>query len=62
MGAFVELRGHLGGFPGGTAEGDEDLGKLGKVHEKSVVLGSRFDYENEDDEVDFTSPNRSGRR
>ena len=32
-GAFVELRGHLGGFRGGTAEGDEDLGKLGDFHD-----------------------------
>ena len=32
-GAFVELRGHLDGFRGGTAEGDEDLGKLGDFHD-----------------------------
>jgi len=31
-GAFVELRGHLGGFFRRTAEGDEDLGKLGNFH------------------------------
>ena len=31
-GAFVELRSHLGGFIGGTAEGDEDLGELGNFH------------------------------
>ena len=31
-GAFVELRGHPGGFFGGTAEGDEDLGELGDFH------------------------------
>jgi len=31
-GALVELCGHLGGFPGGTAKGDEDLGELGDFH------------------------------
>src|ERR1035437_2693799 len=31
-GAFVELRGHLGGFFRRTAEGDEDLGKLENFH------------------------------
>ena len=31
-GAFVELRGHLGGFLRRTAEGDENLGKIGSFH------------------------------
>ena len=31
-GAFVELRGHLGGFFRRTTERDEDLGKLGNFH------------------------------
>ena len=31
-GALVELCGHLRGFPGGTAKGDEDLGELGDFH------------------------------
>ncbi len=33
-GAFVELRGHLGGLGRRAAEGDEDLGELGKFHVK----------------------------
>ncbi len=32
MGAFVELRGHFGGFLGGATEGNEDLGKLRNFH------------------------------
>jgi hypothetical protein len=35
-GAFVELRGHLGGFLGGTAEGNEDLGKLRDFHGEKI--------------------------
>ncbi len=35
-GAFVELRGHLGGFLGGTAEGNEDLGKLRGFHGEKI--------------------------
>ena len=30
--ALVLLRGHLTGFPGGTAERGEDLGKFGNFH------------------------------
>ncbi len=33
--AFVELRGHLGGFIGRTTKRDEDLGKLGNFHKKN---------------------------
>ena len=29
-GALVQLRGHLDGFSGGTTEGDQQLGELGK--------------------------------
>jgi hypothetical protein len=34
------LRGHLGGFFGRTAEGDEDLGELENFH------GEKFNQEN----------------
>jgi hypothetical protein len=30
------LRGHLGGFLGGTAEGNEDLGKLRGFHGEKI--------------------------
>ena len=33
-GAFVQLRGHLGGFFGGTAERDQDFGEFGNFHGK----------------------------
>ena len=32
VGAFVQLRGHFGGFVRRATEGDEDLGKLGDFH------------------------------
>jgi len=35
-GAFVELRGHIGGFFGGTTEGDKDLGELGNFHGENI--------------------------
>jgi hypothetical protein len=31
-GALVELRGHFGGFFGGTAEGNQNLGQFGDFH------------------------------
>ena len=31
-GAFIKLRGHVGGFFRRAAEGDEDFGKLGNFH------------------------------
>jgi len=31
-GTFVQLRGHLGGFPDGTTEASEDLGKFRNFH------------------------------
>ncbi len=35
--ALVELRGHLGGFPGGTAERDEDFCEFGNFHSKNLT-------------------------
>lgn len=32
VGTLVELRGHVGGFFGWAAEGDEHLGKLRNIH------------------------------
>jgi hypothetical protein len=40
FGALVQLRGHVGGFFGGTAKRDEDLGELGNFH------GGKFNQEN----------------
>jgi hypothetical protein len=31
------LRGHLGGFPGGTAERDEDFCEFGNFHSKNLT-------------------------
>ncbi len=31
-GAFIQLRGHVGGFFSRTAEGDQDFGQFGSFH------------------------------